>query len=92
MGYGTWKAYEVPGTKPGSHFGGSSAEIPGIGQIGYIGLTAFVLNLLVALVLTLVLKAVNAPSGTDQTSPADYTAEVGDPHVAGETPPAIPTD
>ncbi|MGW6915137.1 monocarboxylate uptake permease MctP [Kitasatospora sp. NPDC054939] len=77
MVYGTWKAYGIssPATK---HFGGSSAEIPGIGEIGYIGLTAFVLNLVVAVVLTLVLRAVKAPEGPDETKPSDYTAETGD--------------
>ncbi|MDH6123326.1 sodium:solute symporter [Kitasatospora sp. GP82] len=77
MVYGTWEAYQVasPATK---HFGGSSAAIPGIGEIGYIGLTAFVLNLLVSVVLTLVLRAVKAPDGVDETSRADYSAEAGD--------------
>ncbi|MEV4615415.1 monocarboxylate uptake permease MctP [Kitasatospora sp. NPDC049258] len=87
MGYGTWKAYGVssPATK---HFGGSSAEIPGIGEIGYIGLTAFVLNLLVAVVLTLVLRAAKAPEGVDATSPADYSADAGEPAVEGAPQPA----
>ncbi|MGK4582922.1 monocarboxylate uptake permease MctP [Kitasatospora sp. HPMI-4] len=77
MVYGTWKAYGIPSPAT-KHFGGSSAAIPGIGEIGYIGLTAFVLNLLVAVVLTLVLRAVKAPEGTDETSRADYSVEVGD--------------
>jgi SSS family solute:Na+ symporter len=87
MAYGTWKAYGVssPATK---HFGGSSAEIPVIGQIGYIGLTAFVLNLVVAVVLTLVLRAANAPEGPDETARADYTADAGDPAVDGAPQPA----
>ncbi|GAA2256439.1 sodium:solute symporter family protein [Kitasatospora cystarginea] len=77
MVYGTWKAYGIasPATK---HFGGNSAAIPGIGEIGYIGFTAFVLNLIVAVALTLVLRAVKAPEGADETSPADYGAEAGD--------------
>ncbi|MFD9125821.1 monocarboxylate uptake permease MctP [Kitasatospora sp. NPDC059571] len=86
MAYGTWKAYGVasPATK---HFGGSSAEIPVIGQIGYIGLTAFVLNLAVAVVLTLVLKAAKAPEGADETARTDYTADAGDPAVTGAPQP-----
>ncbi|WP_035845664.1 monocarboxylate uptake permease MctP [Kitasatospora azatica] len=80
MAYGTWKAYGLasPATK---HFGGNSTTIPVIGQIGYIGLTAFVLNLGVAVLLTLVLKAAKAPEGVDETSPADYSAETGDPEL-----------
>ncbi|MFE0459089.1 monocarboxylate uptake permease MctP [Kitasatospora sp. NPDC058965] len=87
MVYGTWKAYGIasPATK---HFGGSSATIPVIGEIGYIGLTAFALNLGVAVLLTLVLKAVKAPEGADETSPADYSAEEGDPELADAPQPA----
>lgn len=77
MIYGTWEAYDIasPATK---HFGGNAAEIPGIGELGYIGLTAFVLNLAVSVVLTLVLRAVKAPDGPDETRPGDYSAESGD--------------
>ncbi|MEU3841845.1 monocarboxylate uptake permease MctP [Streptomyces sp. NPDC028635] len=90
MVYGTLVAYGVPSpTNPGQkHFGGSAKEIPGIGEIGYIGLTAFVLNVLVTVVLTLVLKAVKAPEGVDETRPEDYTADAGDPGVQSELPPA----
>jgi SSS family solute:Na+ symporter len=87
MAYGTWAAYGVHAAgKPTSHFGGSNANIPGIGQVGYIGLTAFVLNVAVAVVLTLVLRAVRAPEGADETRASDYTAERGDPEVAEELP------
>ncbi|GAA1229889.1 sodium:solute symporter family protein [Kitasatospora nipponensis] len=81
MVYGTWKAYGIasPATR---HFGGSSAVIPGIGEIGYIGLTAFLLNLAVSAALTLVLRAGGSPEGVDETAPADYSAESGDPEPA----------
>jgi len=73
MAYGTWTAYGVAAAgKPHSHFGGSSATIPLIGQIGYVGVTAFVLNLAVAVVGTLLLRAFKAPGGRDETVPADY--------------------
>ncbi|GAA4864004.1 monocarboxylate uptake permease MctP [Kitasatospora terrestris] len=87
MAYGTWKAYGIssPATK---HFGGNSAEIPVIGQIGYIGLTAFVLNVLVAVALTLVLKAVKAPEGLDETATADYSADAGDEALKDAPQPA----
>jgi len=74
MAYGTWKAYEQSSPTQ-AHFGGSAANIPGIGKLGYIGLTAFVLNVAVVVVLTLVLRAVRAPQGVDRTSLADYTVE-----------------
>ena len=46
MVYGTWQAYErrQPARRH-DHFGGSLAQIPVIGQLGYIALTAFVINL-----------------------------------------------
>ncbi|MFJ9006881.1 sodium:solute symporter, partial [Streptomyces canus] len=50
--------------------------------------TAFVLNVVVTVVLTFVLKALKAPDGVDETSPEDYTADAGDPGVEVELPPA----
>jgi SSS family solute:Na+ symporter len=81
--YGTVKAYNVvkPGT--GQHFGGSvSTILPGWQQMGYIALTAFVLNVLVSVVLTLVLNAVKVSNGTDVTVPGDYYADADDLTVA----------
>ncbi|MFJ8308715.1 MULTISPECIES: monocarboxylate uptake permease MctP [unclassified Streptomyces] len=87
MAYGTLAAYGVASPTQ-KHFGGSSKEIPGIGEIGYIGLTAFVLNVVVTVVLTFVLRALKAPDGVDETSPSDYTADAGDPGVSPDLPPA----
>jgi solute:Na+ symporter, SSS family len=81
MVYGTIEAYRVINPATGKHFGGSLAEIPSIGDLGYIALTAFVLNVLVAVVLTLVLAAAKVGNGTDQTESRDYFAEEGDPRV-----------
>ncbi|WP_419997700.1 monocarboxylate uptake permease MctP [Streptomyces boninensis] len=74
MAYGTIAAYGVASPTQ-KHFGGSSDEIPGIGEIGYIGLTAFVLNVVVTVVGTVILRAAKAPAGIDETSPEDYTAD-----------------
>ena len=49
---------------------------------GYIALTAFVVNIIVAAVLTLVMRAVKAPDGVDSTIRGDYFADAGDPRVA----------
>jgi SSS family solute:Na+ symporter len=81
MIYGTAAAYGVASPTQ-KHFGGSSKEIPGIGEIGYIGLTAFVLNVIVTVVLTFVLKAAKAPEGIDVTSPGDYTADAAEAEAA----------
>jgi solute:Na+ symporter, SSS family len=76
MIYGTIVAYQqpVPGSA-GSHFGASTAVVPVLHQIMYIAVTAFVINLVVSVVLTLVLRAVRAPAGNDETRPADYLAD-----------------
>jgi SSS family solute:Na+ symporter len=81
MVYGTWKAYGVasPATE---HFGGSTANIALIGQVGYIGLTAVALNLVVAVVLTAVLRAAKVPVGADVTTTDDDHADAGDPRVS----------
>ncbi|MFI1799193.1 monocarboxylate uptake permease MctP [Streptomyces sp. NPDC020379] len=86
MAYGTWRAYDTPSATQ-DHFGNTNL-IPFIGEKGYIGLTAFVLNVLVAVVLTVVFKAVGVPDGVDETKASDYTADVGDPGVVEELPPA----
>ncbi|MFD7734810.1 monocarboxylate uptake permease MctP [Kitasatospora phosalacinea] len=87
MVYGTWTAWGIasPATR---HFGGNSAEVPGLGETGYIGLTAFVLNLAVAVVLTPALRALRAPEGADETHRADYSAEAGDEAVERAPQPA----
>jgi SSS family solute:Na+ symporter len=82
MVYGTVKAYQVINPATGKHFGGSAAEIPFLsGRNGYIALTAFVINLVIAVVLTLILRALKAPAGTDLTQPEDYWADEGDPRI-----------
>ena len=82
MVYGTVQAYRVPvlGT-PGSHFGGSIAPIPLFGQTGYIALTAFVINLIISVALTLIFHAVKLPGGADETLAHHYTADAGEPIV-----------
>jgi solute:Na+ symporter, SSS family len=76
MAWGTIVAYRqpVPGV-PGSHFGASTAVVPVLGHTAYIAVTAFVLNLVVALVLTVVFRALRLREGTDDTAPADYSAD-----------------
>jgi SSS family solute:Na+ symporter len=82
MVYGTVKAYQVINPATHKHFGGSSAQIPFLsGRNGYIALTAFVLNLLIVVLGTLLLRAVRAPAGQDVTEPEDYWADAGDPRV-----------
>jgi SSS family solute:Na+ symporter len=81
MLYGTLAAYNVVNPVTGSHFAGSVALIPMIGEIGYIALTAFALNVLVSAATTVVLDLVKVPRGRDETIAADYFADEGDPRV-----------
>ena len=80
MVYGTVAAYQQanPAT---DHFGSSLDQVPFVGKLGYIALTAFVINILVAAVLTFVFRALKAPEGVDQTEPSDYHADEGDPRI-----------
>ena len=81
MVYGTVEAYQVINPVTNQHFGGSLALIPGLDQMGYIAMTAFALNLVVAVVLSLVLNAMKVSNGADETAVGDYFADAGDPRV-----------
>lgn len=83
MTYGTTEAYRVVNPATKKHFGGSAAQIPFLdGRNGYIALTAFVLNVVISVVGTLVLRALHDDSGRDATEPGDYFAE-GDAPASG---------
>ena len=82
MIYGTLTAYNVPVVgKPGTHFGGPLELVPFTDTKGYIALTAFVLNVIVAIAMTFVLRAMKVDEGVDQTRPSDYHADAGDAGV-----------
>jgi solute:Na+ symporter, SSS family len=95
MIYGTRVAYGVPVPgKAHSHFGGSTAMVGLVHSKVYIALTAFVINVALAVVLTVVFRALRLPGGTDQTVDDDYLADAGDVAVGelpglvdGQTPP-----
>jgi SSS family solute:Na+ symporter len=90
MVYGTVAAYRVQvpnvttrlvdgepvATQDGfRHFGGPLAEFPFTDRMVYIGLTALLLNVIVSVGLTFVLRALRAPAGTDETEPDDYYSD-----------------
>jgi solute:Na+ symporter, SSS family len=72
MVYGTVSAYNVVNPTTHKHFGGSIASAPILGSSVYIGLTAFAINAVVAVAITLVLRAVKAADETDETQAEDY--------------------
>jgi SSS family solute:Na+ symporter len=67
------------------HFGGSAWALRNIGldtdSSIYVGIVALVVNLIVAAVVTLVLRVVGAADGIDRTRPEDYVADEGDPTI-----------
>ena len=82
MIYGTLTAYGVSSPTV-AHFAASTAPIPVIGNTGYIALTALVLNLAVAVVVTAALRALAARTlGTDATEPDDYVVDLPGTGVA----------
>jgi SSS family solute:Na+ symporter len=91
--------YDTPNPMTGKeHFGGAQYALSKFGFDSkvtiYTGIIALTLNLVVAAVGTVVLRAVRAPAGADATHPADYHVEAGDPDIvplplsAGQEAPA----
>jgi len=85
--YGTLVAYHQASTST-KHFGSSLAAFPGTNTKVFIAITALLLNIIVVVVATVVLRLLKAPAGIDATEPADYysdteprpaTAKVGEP-------------
>jgi solute:Na+ symporter, SSS family len=89
MAYGTWTAYGTASPIQ-AHFGSPLAEFPGTSTKIYIAATAFLVNLLVTVVLTVVLRAMKVDPGVDQTTAPDYVADLDDPGVQAEIDPHAP--
>mgnify|MGYP000849746732 FL=1 len=86
MAWGTWLAYGVASPVQ-AHFGGPLVNFPGTETKVYIAFLAFGLNLLVAIVGTVGLRAAHVSAGIDHTRPDDYTADLGDTGVEAELSP-----
>jgi len=86
-----WMLYAIPKIDPKTqavvkqHFGGSSFALSKLGLDTkltiYPGLVAVLVNVLVVVVITLILRAMKVPDGVDGTAETDYTAEREDPTV-----------
>jgi SSS family solute:Na+ symporter len=86
MAAGLWMLYQVPNPATGKqHFGGSAYPLSKLGldtkMTVYVGLLALAVNLLVAIVATLALRAGKTVDGVDVTRRDDYFADEGDPKV-----------
>jgi SSS family solute:Na+ symporter len=73
---GTYMAWSVINPATGRHFGGSVYHWNhfGLDFSAYAALIAFVLNIVVAVVLTAVLRLLRVPAGVDATRADDYEA------------------
>ncbi|MFD1930311.1 MULTISPECIES: monocarboxylate uptake permease MctP [Nonomuraea] len=83
---GMWMLYLIPNPANGKlHFGGSAFPLKNFGfdttMTIYAGAIALTVNLVVAAVATLILRAAKVADGEDATSPSEYFADEGDPRV-----------
>jgi solute:Na+ symporter, SSS family len=74
MIYGTLAAYHQHSAAT-AHFGGSLATFPFTHTKVYIAASALVLNIVVAVVLTVVLRAAKVPDGTDDIIDEDFYSD-----------------
>jgi solute:Na+ symporter, SSS family len=86
MGLGLWMLYDIANPATGrKHFGGSAFPLSDFGfdtkKTIYVGFVAVAVNLLVAVIVTLILRATKTPAGVDGTAPDDFFADEGDPRL-----------
>jgi solute:Na+ symporter, SSS family len=86
MVFGTIAAYRLPAPgEPGTHFGASADTIPIIGHTVYIGLTGLFMNLVIAVLLTLLFRALKVREGADETQLEQFVADP-EPEAAPPVP------
>ncbi|MFI5933199.1 monocarboxylate uptake permease MctP [Actinoplanes sp. NPDC051494] len=86
MGLGMWMLYTIPNAATGrKHFGGSAFPLSDFGfdtpRTIYVGFVAVAVNLLIAVIATLILRAAKVVDGGDGTELSDYFADEGDPRL-----------
>ena len=86
MAWGMYLLYQIPNPSNGKqHFGGSALALDKLSFFGwapwdgsrvqiYVGFVALILNIVVCVVATFVLRAIGTPEGRDHTTGADYHA------------------
>ena len=75
MLFGTIAAYKS--ASPTVSHWASSSDIE-LGHTVYIGLSAVIINLIIAVILTVIFRAAKVPQGADETLPHQYTADPAD--------------
>jgi SSS family solute:Na+ symporter len=90
MGWGLWLLYQIPNpAAKKAHFGGSALTLDKLSLLGwhpfagsqlqiYVGVVALLANLVVAVVITAVVRRLRVFNGLDQTNPIDYHADEED--------------
>ncbi|WP_328589700.1 monocarboxylate uptake permease MctP [Nonomuraea aridisoli] len=83
---GMWMLYLIPNPANGKqHFGGSAFGLQNLGfdttMTIYAGFLALIVNLVVAVIGTLIFRAAKVADGEDATRRGDYFADEGDPDV-----------
>jgi SSS family solute:Na+ symporter len=93
MGWGLTLLYGIPNPASGKqHFGGSALALNKLSILGwqpfsgsqtqiYVGFVALISNLIVAVLVTIVLRRLRVFNGTDQTNPADYHEDEDSPRL-----------
>ncbi len=72
MAFGTIAAYNS--ASPTASHWASSSDIE-LGHTIYIGFSAVLINVIIAVILTVILRAAKVPQGADETLPQHYTAD-----------------
>ncbi|WP_431935019.1 monocarboxylate uptake permease MctP [Micromonospora sp. RP3T] len=93
MGLGMWMLYQIGNPATGKkHFAGSAFPLSEFGfdtkKTIYVGIVAVLVNLVVAALGTLVLRAAKVADGPDGTTPDDYFADEGTPRATPAADPA----
>jgi solute:Na+ symporter, SSS family len=83
---GLYMLYQTANATTGkAHFGGPQYALSHLGVdtkvTVYTGIIALIINIVVATVVTLIVRATGRPYGEDGTEPSDYVVEAGDPGV-----------
>ncbi len=78
MAFGTIAAYRS--ASPTVSHWASSSDIE-LGHTVYIGITAVLINLIIAVILTVIFRVAQVPQGADETLPHQYTADPADVQV-----------
>ncbi|GIE84698.1 monocarboxylate uptake permease MctP [Actinoplanes regularis] len=96
MALAFWMLWQIPNAATGrKHFGGSAFPLSEFGfdtkKTIYVGFVVVLVNLVVAVLVTFLLRATKTPDGVDGTTPDDYFADEGDPRIERERTTTVDT-